>query len=54
MLIEGELMQLTKLEIKKRTLDAENLQVGVMPLSLPLPNFAFLFFFPCYCSMTEK
>lgn len=26
MLIEGELMQLTKLEIKKRTLDAENLQ----------------------------
>lgn len=28
-LIEGELMQLTRLEIKRRNLDAENLQVGV-------------------------
>lgn len=28
-LIEGELMQLTKLEVKRRSLNAENLQVGV-------------------------
>lgn len=27
-LIEGELMQVTKLEIKRRDLDSENLQVG--------------------------
>lgn len=39
-LIEGELMQLTKLEIKRRSLDTENLQVGV-------PVF---FLFPSYIS----
>ena len=46
-LIEGELMQLTKLEIKRRNLDSENLQVGVTPLFLCRPPFNwFLFFLP--------
>lgn len=38
-LIEGELKQLTKLEIKRRNLDAENLQVGVSAFFLCLPTF---------------
>lgn len=32
-------MQLTKLEIKRRSLDAENLQVGVTAFFLCLPAF---------------
>ena len=44
-LIEGELMQLTKLEIKRRNLDAENLQVGVNIPFLCLPTFTRFFFF---------
>lgn len=40
-LIEGELMQLTKLEINRRNLDAENLQVGITSFFLCLP-FAFI------------
>lgn len=41
-LIEGELMQLTKLEIKRRSLDTENLQVGVPAFFLCLPTFHFI------------
>lgn len=42
-LIEGELMQLTKLEIKKRSLDAENLQVGIAAVILCPATFTCLF-----------
>lgn len=38
-------MQLTKLEIKRRSLDTENLQVGVPVFLLCLPTFHFKPFF---------
>lgn len=58
-LIEGELKQLTKLEVKRRNLDAENLQVGVTTFFLCLPKFTRFFFFfvydysiiSCHCSI---
>jgi hypothetical protein len=48
-LIEGELMQLTNLEVKRRNLDTENLQVGTQGLPLLssllvlLPPFGYSF-----------
>lgn len=42
-LIEDDLKQLTKLEIKRRNLDTENLQVGV-PAFFCLPTFHFILF----------
>lgn len=50
-LIENELMLLTKLEVKKRNLDAETLQVSVtahFPNSSILAFFLQTFFFVCF------
>lgn len=51
-IIEGELMQLTKLEVKRRNLDAENLQVGVIAFFFASPILRFCLF-PCQCFGSE-
>lgn len=56
-LIEDDLKQLTKLEIKRRNLDTENLQVGVPTLLLFLPLYTFFLLLSlkkllCHISMT--